>query len=69
MFLLQRLTILLEESYEYGADVGGSRGLCCGLLEEVFSCDTSISFFTAVFFMNQCDVTSNNNVLTWRVNA
>ncbi len=32
MFLLQRLTILLEESYEYGADVGGSRGLCCGLL-------------------------------------
>lgn len=51
MFLLQRLAVLLEESYEYGADVGGSRGLCCGLLEEVFSWDRPISFFIAGFFM------------------
>lgn len=33
MFLLQRLATLSEESYEYGADVCGSRW---GLLEEVF---------------------------------
>lgn len=44
-----------------------------GLLEEVFSCDTSISFFIAGFSyevkLNYRDVTSNNNVLTWRVNV
>ena len=36
---------------------------------ESFQLRYSISFFAAGFFMNQCDVTSNNNVLTWRVNA
>lgn len=51
MFLLQQLAILLDEHYEYGADVGGSRGLRCGLLEEFFSCDRSISSFIAGFFM------------------
>lgn len=44
-----------------------------GLLEEVFSCDTSIIFLHSRFLYEVklycCDVTSNKNVLTWRVSA
>lgn len=69
MFPLQRLATLSEESNEYGADVGGSRGSFGRSFRLGYVDIFLYSRFLYEAKLNYCDVTSIKNVLTWRVNA